>query len=125
MPEATSHAFGRLGQQGSGIKDQGSGDGGCGSFGSAALRSGRQERDADAVRAAIGRPQKERAAELDLSNLTPVQRQIAEALMEGPLQLDTLIDKTGLPASQILPQLTVLQIKKLISQNPGKIYELT
>ena len=120
LPEATGN-----GQQGSGIKDQGSGDGGCGSFGSAALCSGRQERDADAIRAAIGRPQKERAAELDLSDLTPVQRQIAEALTDGPLQLDSLIDKTGMPASQILPQLTVLQIKKFISQKPGKIYELT
>ena len=45
--------------------------------------------------------------------------------MEGPMQLDTLIDKTGMPASQVLPQLTVLQIKKLISQKPGKIYELS
>ena len=63
--------------------------------------------------------------QLDLSDLTPVQRQIAEALMDGPLQLDTLIDKTGLPASQILPQLTVLQIKKTISQEPGKIYKLS
>jgi predicted Rossmann fold nucleotide-binding protein DprA/Smf involved in DNA uptake len=61
---------------------------------------------------------------LDLSDLTPVQRQIAEALLDGPLQLDTLIDKTGLPTAQVLPQLTVLQIKKLISQKPGKIYEL-
>ena len=77
------------------------------------------------VGAAIGRPQKERAAELDLSGLTPVQRQIVEALTDGPLQLDSLIDKMGLPASQILPQLTVLQIKKLISQKPGKIYELS
>ena len=71
------------------------------------------------------RPQKERAAELDLSDLTPVQRQIAEALMDGPLQLDTLIDRSGISASQILPQLTVLQIKKTISQKPGKIYELS
>ena len=71
------------------------------------------------------RPQTKRAAELDLSGLTPVQQQIAEALMEGPLQLDALIDKTGLPTAQVLPQLTVLQIKKLISQKPGKIYELS
>ena len=61
----------------------------------------------------------------DLSGLSPIQKQIAEALLEGPLQLDTLIDKTGLPPAQVLPQLTVLQIKKLISQTPGKIYELS
>ena len=77
------------------------------------------------VGAAIDRPPEVHAAELDLSALAPVQRQIAEALLNGPLQLDSLIDKTGLPASQILPQLTVLQIKKLISQKPGKIYKLS
>ena len=57
-------------------------------------------------------------------DLTSIQRQIAEALLEGPMQLDALIDKTGLPAAQVLPQLTVLQIKKILSQEPGKIYKL-
>ena len=105
--------------------------------------TGNRERENNTVGAAIGRPPEASAAdtessvgavigrlheaqeaELDLSALTPVQRQIAEALMDGPLQLDSLIEKTGLPASQILPQLTVLQIKKLITQKPGKIYEI-
>ena len=36
----------KMQNEGSGIRDQGSGDGGCGSFDSAALRSGRQIRDA-------------------------------------------------------------------------------
>ena len=52
----------RLGRhQGSGNRQQATGDGGCGengSFDSAALRSGRQDRDVSAVGAAIGRPQK-------------------------------------------------------------------
>ncbi len=55
--------------------------------------------------------------------LTPEQRAIVDALAEGPLQLDALIDRTGLPASRVLPQLTVLQIKKILRQLPGKIYE--
>ena len=63
--------------------------------------------------------------EIDLSALTPVQRRIVEVLSGGPLQLDALIDKTGLSAAQVLPQITVLQIKKLITQKPGKTYELS
>ena len=57
------------------------------------------------------------------AGLTPLQTQIVEALGDGPLQLDALIDRLGLPAAQVLPQLTLLQIKKLITQKPGKIYE--
>ena len=63
-------------------------------------------------------------AVLDLSRLSPVQRQIAEALSEGPMQLDALIDRLGLPASQVLTQLTLLQVKKIVIQKPGKLYEL-
>ena len=48
-----------------------------------------------------------------------------EALQSGPLQLDALIDRLGLPAGQVLPQLTLLQIKKIITQKPGKQYELS
>ena len=60
-----------------------------------------------------------------LDGLTPEQRAIVDALAEGPLQLDALIDKTGLPAARVLPQLTVLQIKKILNQLPGKQYELS
>jgi DNA processing protein len=59
------------------------------------------------------------------ADLTPPQRRILEALQGGPVQLDTLIDKTGLPAAQVLPQLTLLQIKKIITQLPGKQYTLS
>lgn len=62
---------------------------------------------------------------VDCSALSPIQRQIVEALTEGPMQLDALIDKTGLPAAQVLPQLTLLQIKHTITQRPGKRYELS
>ncbi len=65
------------------------------------------------------------AVRLDLSSLNSVQRQIVEALRGGPLQLDALIDRLGLPAGQVLPQLTLLQIKKIITQKPGKQYELS
>lgn len=61
---------------------------------------------------------------IELSALTPIQRRIVEALGNGPLQLDALIDRLGLPAAQVLTQLTLLQVKKLVAQKPGKIYEL-
>ena len=115
------------------------GDGGRGSFDSASLRSGRQNRNADTVgggaldappeheqpRGDDALPSAPARAEIELSALTPIQRRIAEALRDGPLQLDALIDRLGLPASRVLPQLTLLQIKKIITQKPGKQYELS
>ena len=53
--------------------------------------------------------------------LTPAQEAIVTALRDGPLQLDALIDRTGLPAAKVLP----LQIKKTVLQKPGKQYELS
>ena len=106
----------KMQNEGSGVKDQGSGKafplgGRCPS-----AHTGADE----------GTSRQEASARPPLpDDLTPVQRKIAEALMDGPLQLDSLIDKTGISASQILPQLTVLQIKHIIRQKPGKIYELS
>lgn len=57
------------------------------------------------------------------AELTPLQRRVLDALEAGPLQLDALIGRLDLPAAQVLPQLTLLQIKGLITQKPGKIYE--
>lgn len=110
--------------QGSGIRYRGSGD-----------ESGAQGVPRDKAEGAVmSRPQPaadpENAAEahiahLSMEGLTPVQTAIVTALQDGPLQLDALIARTGLPAAQVLPQLTVLQIKEIISQKPGKIYELS
>ena len=58
------------------------------------------------------------------ASLTPLQRRIVEALQDGPVQLDALIDRLGLPAAQVLPQLTLLQVKQIITQKPGKVYAL-
>jgi len=57
------------------------------------------------------------------TDLTPEQTAIVAALQDGPMQLDALIDKTGLPAARVLSQLTLLQIKKILRQLPGKLYE--
>lgn len=58
------------------------------------------------------------------AGLTPIQQTVAAALADGPLQLDALISKTDLPPAQLLPQLTLLQMKRVIICLPGKIYQL-
>ena len=113
----------KMQNEGTGNREPGTEDGGRGSFDSASLRSGRQNRNA--VAAGGGALPSALRAEIDLSALSPLQRRIAEALQGGPLQLDALIDRTGIAASLILPQLTLLQIKKRVTQRPGKIYELS
>ena len=60
----------------------------------------------------------------ELSRLDPVQRRIAEALLAGPRQLDALIDAAGLPAAQVLSQLTMMEVRGIVSRTPGKIYAL-
>ena len=57
--------------------------------------------------------------------LTDDQRAIVDALRDGPLQLDALIDRVGLSAARVLPQLTLLEIKRIILQKPGKRYEFS
>lgn len=103
----------RMQNEASGIRHQASGDGGYdeGVVGAQRVRPPEAQVSNSAVR-----PLPE--------GLTSVQTAIVEALRGGAMQLDALIDKTGLPAAQVLPQLTVLQIKKLLSQEPGKIYKL-
>ena len=60
----------------------------------------------------------------DWSGLPEPQRRIAESLSNGPLQLDALIDRTGLPAAQVLSQLTLLELRGVVRRDPGKIYAL-
>lgn len=59
------------------------------------------------------------------AGLTGPQKAVVDALKKGPLQLDALLEAVDLPASVVLPQLTMLQIKGIIVQRPGKIYEST
>lgn len=58
--------------------------------------------------------------EQEKAKLTELQVQIVEALQRGPMQIDELIVALDLPAPEILPQLTLLEIEGLIAQTPGK-----
>lgn len=56
--------------------------------------------------------------------LTEPQRQIVSAITGPDTQIDDIIDKTGLSAQAVLSELTLLQIKGLVSQSAGKRFTL-
>lgn len=55
--------------------------------------------------------------------LSASERQMLELLASGPCQIDDLVERSGKTSGQVLAALTMLQMKKLVSQKPGKIYE--
>ena len=57
--------------------------------------------------------------------LNDKEKQIVAAIGEdGPIHIDRLIGKTGIPANEALSALTILQLKKIIKQLPGKYFLL-
>ena len=52
--------------------------------------------------------------------LTDDQRDILLALEERPLLVDELIEKTQIPARQVLSALTILQVGGYVNQEAGK-----
>lgn len=59
-----------------------------------------------------------------LEGLTEAQLAIVTALERPSTHIDDVIDKTGLPAQEVLSELTMLQIAGLVSQEPGKRFTL-
>lgn len=55
-----------------------------------------------------------------LPGLSEPERAIVEALRGGARQLDDVIAETELPASRVLPALTMLEIKGIVKRLPGK-----
>lgn len=51
------------------------------------------------------------------------EQAILDALSKGPLSADQLANETAIPPGALLSQLMKLEMKKLISQLPGKIFE--
>ena len=66
----------------------------------------------------------EPARKAKLSGLSPEQERIVEALSGGALQLDALIAAVDLPAGQVLSQMTLLEVRGVVTRAPGKIYSL-
>lgn len=54
------------------------------------------------------------------TDLPPEQAEIFKAIDSGCASVDAIIEKTGLPASTVLSQLTMLQIAGLVRKEPGK-----
>ncbi len=59
-----------------------------------------------------------------LQALTGNERTLAEILQEGRLHVDDIISRSGLPPSQVLAALTLLEVKGYVKQQPGKLFEL-
>ena len=53
-------------------------------------------------------------------NLPDNQRRIAELLLSGEQLVDDVIAQTGLPASDVLSQLTLMEIQSIVVRKPGK-----
>jgi DNA processing protein len=58
----------------------------------------------------------------DLQQLEPDERRIVQLLLEGELPFDSLISQTGMTAGSLGAVLTILEIKGIIKQLPGRIY---
>lgn len=55
-----------------------------------------------------------------LQELTQEQKQIVLCLSDTPVSVDLVIDKVGLPAAKVLGILTVLSLKGIVQNYPGK-----
>jgi len=60
----------------------------------------------------------------DTAGLSEEEKQIVLLLKDGPLHVDELIARTGLPAATVLADLTVLEIGGAVEQLEGKTFRL-
>ena len=60
----------------------------------------------------------------DLENrmpqLLPDEQKIVSALTREPCAVDDVIAQTGIPTARMLAMLTLLQVKGIVKQHPGK-----
>ena len=74
----------------------------------------------------IDKPEAEEYSDLvkQLEGLSDVQLKIVSAVTAKHTHVDDIIERSGLPAAQVLGELTMLQIKGYVSQEPGKRFSL-
>ena len=48
--------------------------------------------------------------------------EILNILGDGPLQVETLCSRLGKPVSDILNELTILEMDNYVTQKPGKVF---
>jgi predicted Rossmann fold nucleotide-binding protein DprA/Smf involved in DNA uptake len=56
-------------------------------------------------------------------DLSPLEEKVLSALSE-PMQKDDLLRKLGMPAQEINPILTMMQVNGVIKESGGEIYRL-
>ena len=59
-----------------------------------------------------------------IAGLNENEAAVVKALLDEALNVDSAVEKTGLPVAEILTVMTVLEIKKLIKQLPGGKYAI-
>ena len=52
--------------------------------------------------------------------LLPDEQKILSALTQEPRLIDDVIAETGIPTAKMLATLTLLQVKGMVKQHPGK-----
>ena len=57
-------------------------------------------------------------------NLTDTERQLVEALADGPLQIDQLSHKSGLAVNALMEYLLAMELKGIVQELPGKRFVL-
>ena len=56
--------------------------------------------------------------------LNEVEKKILNSVSKKSAHIDDLISSTGLPSAEILSELTTMELKGIIQQNPGKFFSL-
>jgi len=69
-------------------------------------------------------PAAPQAAERDVVDLTDRQRKIVAQLDGQPVSADTIIERTGLSASEVFQELTLLTLKGVVSRVEGQTFML-
>ena len=74
----------------------------------------------------VDKPEAEEYIDLkkQLSELSAAQLKIVAAITGRHTHVDDIIERCGLPAAEVLGELTMLQIKGFVSQEPGKRFSL-
>lgn len=61
---------------------------------------------------------------LNISELSETEMKIVKCVSEGPIHCDSIVYKTGLDISTVTSTLTILELKDVIEEMPGKMYTL-
>ncbi|WP_077367428.1 DNA-processing protein DprA [Anaerosalibacter sp. Marseille-P3206] len=63
--------------------------------------------------------------EIDYSDLSPIEIKIVDTLKERPIHCDNIVYLTGLDISTVISTLTILELKGIAKELPGRVYTLS